>query len=98
MLLIPVSAVMIWSASTIYDQQLQQLQDDATRIAATIAAHVDQTDASDDALLLEFVKAIPLEEGSIVRVEDESGTAILRHQAGPAYLELEPRIGTSRTT
>jgi C4-dicarboxylate-specific signal transduction histidine kinase len=98
MLLIPVSAVMIWSASTIYDQQLQQLQHDATTIAATIAAHVDQTDASEDQFLLDFVKAIPLEEGSIVRVEDERGAVILRHQAGPAYIELEPRIGTSKTT
>ena len=98
MLLIPVSAVVIWSASTIYEQQLQQLQQDATRLAATIAAHVDQTDAAEDQFLRDFVKAIPLPDGSIVRVEDDRGNVLVRHQAGPAYLELETRMGASRTT
>ncbi|HET9369949.1 MAG TPA: ATP-binding protein [Vicinamibacterales bacterium] len=98
MLLIPVSAVVIWSASTIYEQQLQQLQQDATRLAATIAAHVDQTDAAEDQFLRDFVKAIPLPDGSIVRVEDDRGNVLVRHQAGPAYLELEARLGASRTT
>ena len=69
-LLIPVGAVMTWAAGAAYNDQLVQLSSEAQRIASAVAAHIDQSDTSAGPRFDEFLRAIPLPDGSVVTVAD----------------------------
>lgn len=69
-LLIPVGAVMTWAAGAAYNDQLVQLSSEAQRIASAVAAHIDQSDLSAEPRFEEFLRAIPLPDGSVVTVAD----------------------------
>jgi C4-dicarboxylate-specific signal transduction histidine kinase len=78
--LVPVGAVMTWTAGTAYNDQLYQLRTEAGRLAATVAAHIDRADPADEAGLVDFLRAIPLEPGATVRVLDAVGRVVASHE------------------
>ena len=47
LLLIPVAGVMTWAAGTTYSDQVAQLDQEATRLASAIAAHIQETEHRD---------------------------------------------------
>ncbi len=69
-LLIPVGAVMTWAAGAAYNDQLVQLSNEAQRLASAIAAHLDQGGFADGSGFDDFVRAIPMPDGSVVTIED----------------------------
>jgi C4-dicarboxylate-specific signal transduction histidine kinase len=87
MLLVPISAVMIWAAGRTYSTQLAQLRSDATLIATTIAAHIDQADVKDAADVERFLDRIPLR--GIVTITDEKDRVIAQHAAAGVRPEFE---------
>jgi C4-dicarboxylate-specific signal transduction histidine kinase len=88
-LLIPVGAVMTWAAGAAYNDQLVQLKNEARRLASAIAAHLDQTGEPTGPRFDEFLRAIPLPEGSTV-VVNENDRLLARHsrRVGDAMDEL----------
>jgi C4-dicarboxylate-specific signal transduction histidine kinase len=77
-LLIPVGAVMTWAAGAAYNDQLVQLASEAQWLASAVAAHIHQSGEPSGPRLDEFLRAIPLPEGSIVTVT-EAGKPIATH-------------------
>jgi C4-dicarboxylate-specific signal transduction histidine kinase len=79
LLLIPVAAVMTWAAGGAYNDQLVQLSGETQRLASAVAAHLEE-DASQPpgGRFDEFLRAIPLPEGSVVTVTD-GAREITRH-------------------
>ncbi|HYN09350.1 MAG TPA: HAMP domain-containing sensor histidine kinase [Vicinamibacterales bacterium] len=77
-LLIPVGAVMTWAAGAAYNDQLVQLSGETQRLASAVAAHIDQDALPVGQRFEDFLRAIPLPEGSIVTVSD-GGKEIVRH-------------------
>jgi C4-dicarboxylate-specific signal transduction histidine kinase len=77
-LLIPVGAVMTWAAGAAYNDQLVQLASEAQWLASAVAAHIHQSGEPSGPHLDEFLRAIPLPEGSIVTVT-EAGKPIATH-------------------
>jgi C4-dicarboxylate-specific signal transduction histidine kinase len=74
-LLIPVSAVMTWSAGATYSKQLDKLHQDAGVLATTIARHIEQTGPGADRLNA-FLKALPVEEGTLIEVINDRNVVI----------------------
>ena len=70
-LLIPVGAVMTWAAGAAYNDQLVQLLNEAQRLAAAVAAHIEQSGEPSGPRLEEFLRAIPLPQGSAVTVTED---------------------------
>ena len=88
-LLIPVGAVMTWAAGAAYNDQLVQLSSEAQRIASALAAHIDQSGLSAGARFEEFLRAIPLPDGSVVTVADNDRVvARYSRKVGDAVEEL----------
>jgi C4-dicarboxylate-specific signal transduction histidine kinase len=80
-LLIPVGAVMTWAAGAAYNDQLVQLASESQRFATAVAAHIDQSDELARPRLEEFLRAIPLPQGSVLTVS-EDGKAVATHSRG----------------
>jgi C4-dicarboxylate-specific signal transduction histidine kinase len=78
-LLIPVSAVMTWSAGATYQAQLGQLQKEARVLVSAIARHIEQMGPAGDAGLNAFLSALPVEEGTLVTVADDKGHVIAKY-------------------
>jgi C4-dicarboxylate-specific signal transduction histidine kinase len=77
-LLIPVGAVMTWAAGAAYNDQLVQLSGETQRLASAVAAHIGQETDPLGQRFEDFLRAIPLPEGSVVSVRD-GGKEIRRH-------------------
>ena len=78
-LLIPVGAVMTWAAGAAYNDQLVQLRGEAQRVATAVAAHVDQGLPDGGGKLDDFLRAIPLPEGSVVTVTESTGRVVAHY-------------------
>jgi C4-dicarboxylate-specific signal transduction histidine kinase len=88
-LLIPVGAVMTWAAGAAYNDQLIQLASEAQRLATAVAAHIDQSDEPARPRLEEFLRAIPLPQGSVLTVtEGEKPIATHSRSVGGTVEEL----------
>ena len=70
-LLIPVTAVMTWSASATYQQQITQLQSEARVLVGAVAGHIEQMGPAGDASLDAFLASLPLSDGTLITVVDE---------------------------
>jgi C4-dicarboxylate-specific signal transduction histidine kinase len=75
-LLIPISAVMTWSAGATYQRQLGQLRQDARVLATTIARHIEQAGPDGDRTLNAFLKGLELDEGTIITVVNDNDIVI----------------------
>jgi C4-dicarboxylate-specific signal transduction histidine kinase len=88
-LLIPVGAVMTWAAGAAYNDQLVQLGNESRRLASAIAAHLDQTGEAGSPRFDEFLRAIPLPEGTTVIVtENDRLLARYSRRVGDTVEEL----------
>ena len=88
-LIVPVGAVMTFSASSAYWDQLAITREDGENLARTIAAHIDNVGPAGDATLQLFLASLPLPEGGQVVVVDDKDTPI--HSFPPAARgQLEP--------
>jgi C4-dicarboxylate-specific signal transduction histidine kinase len=76
LLLIPVAGVMTWAAGTTYSDQVAQLDQEATRLASAIAAHVQETEQRDPAALVAYLSHLQFADGAEVTIVNESGQKI----------------------
>jgi len=81
-LLLPVVGVMIWAANTILTQQLDQLGDEAGRLAKAVAAHIDETNGSVAADYQRYLAMIERETVAVVVIDDASGSRLLGEPSG----------------
>jgi C4-dicarboxylate-specific signal transduction histidine kinase len=70
-LILPVGAVMAFSASSAYRDQLDVSRTDALNLARTVAAHIDNVGPAGDATLQAFLESLPLPGGGRVVVMNE---------------------------
>lgn len=87
LVLVPVSIVMTWVSLSSYSEQLAQLQQDAYAVASAVVAHVERSPNETDAQINEYLKAIRLPPGSLVKVT-KSGKPVAQHQSGGSVEEL----------
>ena len=87
LVLLPVTIIMTFAAESMYREQLHQLREDARSIAGAVTAHIDQTTAETDDRLGDYLRAIPLPDGSVVTVYDRGGSVVARHQHGGETVE-----------
>lgn len=76
LLLIPVTGVMTWAAGTTYSDQVAQLDQEATRLASAIAAHIEETDQRDSASLSAYLSHLKFAEGAEVTIRDQRGRKV----------------------
>ena len=94
MLIVPVGAVMTFSANTAYSAQLALIRQDAENLAKTVAAHIESVGPDGDPNLDVFLPSLPLPTGGrVVIVDDTKGTI---HSVPPATGQLEPVPSTVR--
>ena len=55
---------MTWAAGTTYSDQFAQLDQEATRLASAIAAHIEETDQRDSASLSAYLRILLLAHGA----------------------------------
>jgi C4-dicarboxylate-specific signal transduction histidine kinase len=87
LVLVPVGIVMTWVSVASYSEQLEQLRQDARAVAGAAAAHVQRSPHETDAEIQEYLKAIPLPPGSLVKVTRSDGTIVAQHRSGGATVE-----------
>jgi C4-dicarboxylate-specific signal transduction histidine kinase len=95
LVLVPVSIVMTWVSVASYREQLAQLQEDAQAVAFAAAAHVERSPQETDAEIQEYLKAIQLPPGSLVKVSRRDGTVVAQHRSGGATVD-ELAIGAAK--
>jgi two-component system NtrC family sensor kinase len=76
-------------------EQLAQLQEDAQAVAFAAAAHVERSPQETDAEIQEYLKAIQLPPGSLVKVSRRDGTVVAQHRSGGATVD-ELAIGAAK--
>jgi C4-dicarboxylate-specific signal transduction histidine kinase len=86
-LLIPVSGVIVWAGRMTYNDQLVQLSEDANRLAAVVAAHLDDGGNSSGLPISDFLGRIPLPPGAVVTVTDRAGKVVATHSDSAANVE-----------
>jgi len=87
-LIVPVGAVMTFSANAAYSKQLGFIRADGETLAKTVAAHIESMGTEDEATLKAFLESVPLPEGGrVVVVDDARGTI---YSIPPATGQLEP--------
>jgi C4-dicarboxylate-specific signal transduction histidine kinase len=77
LLLIPLSGVMTWAAGTTYSDQVAQLDQEASRLASAIAAHVQSSTHNDRDSLLAYLKHLRFSEGAEITVTDDRGQPVV---------------------
>jgi C4-dicarboxylate-specific signal transduction histidine kinase len=87
-LIVPVGAVMAFSANTAYSAQLALIHAEGENLARTVAAHIENTGPAGDATLDAFLASLPWTEGGRVVVMDDTRGPI--HSFPPATGQLEP--------
>ena len=84
LVLVPVGAVMTWAGLSTYSGQMQQLMLDAQAVAGAVAAHVERATADTDAQFQDYLRAIPLPDGSVVTISRRDGSRVAHHESGSA--------------
>ncbi|MEZ5317742.1 MAG: HAMP domain-containing sensor histidine kinase [Vicinamibacterales bacterium] len=82
-LLVPVSAIMVWAANRTYQAQLAALDVEASRLAAAIVAHVEHADVATGADLVPFLMA--MDRGpSVITVRDAQAGVVVECRSSAA--------------
>src|SRR5262245_49195122 len=81
---------MTFGASTAYWEQVGHVSEEATTMAETVAAHIENTGPAGDATLLRFLEDLPLPTGGSVSIDDSKSVTLYSYSAGPQSLQLVP--------
>jgi C4-dicarboxylate-specific signal transduction histidine kinase len=95
-LIVPVGAVMTFTAGSAYFAQLNFLREDGANVARTVAAHIDTVGPAGDATLNAFLESLPLPSGGRVVVVDDVRGPIYSFPAGPGNGHVEPASAPAR--
>ncbi|HVQ41622.1 MAG TPA: ATP-binding protein [Vicinamibacterales bacterium] len=86
-LLVPVGAVMTFSANTVYSAQLAFIRADGETLAKTVAAHIVNVGPAGDATLDAFLASLPLTDGGRVIVVDDTRGTVHAYPSATGQLE-----------
>jgi C4-dicarboxylate-specific signal transduction histidine kinase len=75
-ILVPVFAVMTWSATKTYEEQIRQIQEEAKAMASTMVVYMER--GLDIAAIQTIIEDIPLPRGSVVTITDRQSTVLAR--------------------
>ena len=83
-ILVPVFAVIAWSARATYNEQLRQIAAETQAIAATIVVYLER--GLDMAAVQTVIEAIPLAEGSVITITDDRSVILARSREAATYI------------
>ncbi len=89
-ILVPVFAVIIWSASKTFQEQIRQIEDEAMAMASTLVVYLER--GLDIAAIQTIIEDIPLPPGSVVTITDRQSTVLARS------VEPEKFVGQNTTS
>jgi signal transduction histidine kinase len=82
--LVPVFAVIAWSARATYHEQLRQISSETQAIAATVVVYLDR--GLDMAAVQTVIEAIPLPDGSVITITDDRSVVLARSRDAAVYV------------
>lgn len=83
-ILVPVFAVIVWSAGATYDEQLRELSSGTQAIAATVVVYLER--GLDLGAVQTVIEAIPLPEGSVITITDDRSVILARSRDAGRYV------------
>jgi len=91
-ILIPVFAVMAWSANRTYREQIRQIEEESRAMTATIVVYLER--GLDIPAVQTIISTIPLPEGSVITITDDRAVVLARSRDAEQYVgrPIEPSL------
>jgi C4-dicarboxylate-specific signal transduction histidine kinase len=83
-ILVPVFAVLAWSAGATYNEQVREIASETRAIAATVVVYLER--GLDLAAVQTVIEAIPLPDGSVITITDDRSVILARSRDAPTYV------------
>jgi C4-dicarboxylate-specific signal transduction histidine kinase len=90
LILVPVVAVIAWSARETYDEQIQQLREEARAMATSVVVFLER--GLDLKALQTVIEDIPLPAGSVITVTDRDSTVLARSVDSAQYVGRQATV------
>jgi C4-dicarboxylate-specific signal transduction histidine kinase len=84
LILVPVAAVIWWSAQQTYREQIEQLEDETRAMAATLVVYFER--GLDIAAVQTVIGAIALPEGTVITITDDRSIVLARSRDADQYV------------
>jgi C4-dicarboxylate-specific signal transduction histidine kinase len=83
-ILVPVFAVLVWSAQQTYREQLDQLASETRAVAATVVVYLDR--GLDIPAVQGVIESVPLPAGSVITITDDRSIVLARSRDRERYV------------